>query len=99
MGSLLHCPMQRCEADHRPETTFVVLGGNSQFLIQPFSSMVAHQRLLCMFEPCILGAALKHREAQCYCWGSAGEPGSEGDKSSCAYVFMQPGSYAAASAS
>lgn len=99
MGSLLHCPMQRCEADHCPETTFVVLGGNSQFLIQPFSSMVTHQRLLCMFEPCILGAALKHREAQCYCWGSAGEPGSEGDKSSCAYVFMQPGSYAAASAS
>lgn len=35
MGSLLHC-MQRCEADHCHETTFVVLAGTSQLLITPF---------------------------------------------------------------
>lgn len=91
MGSLLHC-MQRCEVDLCPETTSVVLGGTSQLLITPFS-VVTHQKLLCMLGTLHPWGCSKAWGSPVLLLGHCWESGSEGDKSGCAYVFMQPCSY------
>lgn len=96
MGSLLHCPMQRCEADHCPETTFVVWGGTSQLLITPFS-VVTHQKLLWMFRTRPPWGCSKAWGSPVVSWGLCWGTRHWRDKSGCADVFMQPGFYTTAS--
>lgn len=69
--------MQGWEADHWPETTFIVWGELSVVHPTLLFRGDSFRNYFACFKPCIVEAALKQEEAQWYRWGYANELGSE----------------------